>query len=256
MATIFSRGTTFGPYTIGDLLGSGAVSEVYEASDRGRRRGGDQGAQGRRARSLEAGGAARTGGVRPRGRGARQRRGLPRGGRGGRPGLPGDGARVRDRSPAAHGGLGRPPAARAGRADRVPGGRRARRRPRAGVPAPRRQAGEHPRHARRSREDFRPRVRVGRQVRGRDDAGDGPDLDALHVARAPARARASWPRATCMRSASSSTRWPPAFTRWPRGPRRRPRSSRATSSSIRRRSARSRRAIVQSHATCRISSSG
>src|SRR5271170_8141493 len=31
MATIFPRGTIFGPYTIGDLLGSGLVAEVYEA---------------------------------------------------------------------------------------------------------------------------------------------------------------------------------------------------------------------------------
>jgi len=31
MATIFPRGTIFGPYTIGNVLGSGLVSEVYEA---------------------------------------------------------------------------------------------------------------------------------------------------------------------------------------------------------------------------------
>jgi Protein kinase domain len=31
MASIFSQGTIFGPYTVGDLLGIGAVSEVYEA---------------------------------------------------------------------------------------------------------------------------------------------------------------------------------------------------------------------------------
>jgi hypothetical protein len=31
MAIIFPRGTIFGPYTIGDLLGVGLVSEVYEA---------------------------------------------------------------------------------------------------------------------------------------------------------------------------------------------------------------------------------
>ena len=39
-----------------------------------------------------------------------------------------------------------------------------------------------------SRETDRLRVGLGRQVRGQDDAGAGPHLDALHVARAPARA--------------------------------------------------------------------
>ena len=100
---------------------------------------------------------------------------------------------------------------RSDRRHRGPRGRRARLRPPARRHPPRREAGQRAHHRRGPGEGDRLRHRPGHQHRGEPDPdrrGDGYGRPTSRPSRP--RAWASTPAATSTRSASCSTRWPPA----------------------------------------------